>query len=59
MASYKKPDTYKLNSMYYSPKPDVKKAYESGFKITKTDGGAYPKGSFSLQPKLRNKAKLR
>lgn len=53
MASYKKPDTYKLNNMYYSPKPDVKKAYESGFKITKTDGGAYPKGSFSLQPKVK------
>ncbi|WP_176550419.1 hypothetical protein [Bacillus sp. AFS037270] len=53
MASYKKSDTYKLNSMYYSPKPDVKKAYETGFKINKIQGGSYPKGSFSLQPKVK------
>jgi hypothetical protein len=40
----------KINRISYNHQPDTTGAYQSSFKVTKMDGGAVKKGSFSLQP---------
>jgi hypothetical protein len=40
-----------LTDRPYNYQPDTTGAYQTGFKITKMQGGAMPKGSFSLMPK--------